>query len=61
MSTPSPARARAESVFRAPTLDLNLRPVDANSDGMSEYRAKQVAELEKMAKLRAMRMAKGKR
>jgi hypothetical protein len=35
--------------------------VDANSDGMSEYRAKQVAELEKMAKLRAMRMAKGKR
>ncbi len=52
---PDPARARAEAAFRTVTPNEKLSATD-------EYRAKQQAELDKMAKLRALRLAaNGKR
>jgi hypothetical protein len=53
------ARARAEAVFRtiAPA-QLGATSLLEQS-AMQEYRAKQQAELDKAARLRAMRLAKG--
>ena len=52
------ARARAEAVFRtiAPA-QLGATSLPEQS-AMQEYRAKQQAELDKAARLRAMRLAK---
>jgi hypothetical protein len=52
------ARARAEAVFRtiAPAASATSLP---EQSAMQEYRAKQQAELDKAARLRAMRLAKG--
>jgi hypothetical protein len=49
-----PARARAESLFRA------VAPEEKQT-GMEEYRDKQQAELDKMARLRAARLEWQKR
>jgi hypothetical protein len=46
--TPNPARARAEAVFRTITPEGKQSATD-------EYRAKQKAELDKMARLKAIR------
>jgi hypothetical protein len=46
----NPARARAEAAFRNVTPDEKVSATD-------EYRAKQQAELDNMAKLRALRLA----
>jgi hypothetical protein len=56
-TAPSPARASAEMAFRSPAVAITP---EARLDGMTEYKAKQAAELDNMAKLRAMRKAKGK-
>ena len=50
---PNPARARAESAFRR----IEVTP-ETRASAIDEYKAKQAAELEKMARLRAMRMAR---
>ncbi len=46
------AKARAEAMFRVIAAD------EARSDGMSEYLAKQQAELDKTSRLRALRLAR---
>jgi hypothetical protein len=52
----SPARARAEAIFKViPTTP------ETRASAMAEYKSKQAAQLENMAQLRALRMAKGKR
>jgi hypothetical protein len=48
---PSPARAAANDVFRR----IEVTP-EAKLDAMAEYRAKQAAALDNMARLRAMRL-----
>jgi hypothetical protein len=52
--TTSPARARAESVFRT----VVTVPPEAKLSAMEEYRAKQAAQLDNMARLRAARLAR---
>lgn len=54
--SPSPAHARAEAVFGR----IEVTP-EQKLDALAEYRAKRAAELDNMARLRAMRMARGKR
>jgi hypothetical protein len=51
-STPNPARARAEAVFRRVVVTS-----DAKLDAMAEYKVKQQAEREKMARLKELRLA----
>ena len=46
-------KARAEAVFHLPATETKPDP-------LAEYRAKQDAEREKMARLRAERLARGK-
>jgi hypothetical protein len=48
----NPARARAEAVFRR----MVVTP-EAKLDAMAEYKVKQQAEREKMARLRELRLA----
>jgi hypothetical protein len=48
---PESARARAEAIFRSVTPEQKQGPLD-------EYRAKQQAELDKTARLRALRSKK---
>ena len=55
-NSPSPAHARAEAVFGR----IEVTP-EQKLDALAEYRAKRAAELDNMARLRAMRMARGKR
>jgi len=54
---PSPARAKAEAVFRSRVVEITP---EARLDAMSEYKVKQAAELANMERLRALRMASGK-
>src|SRR3974390_3070129 len=54
---PSPARARAELAFRSPVAAV---APETKLSAMDEYRAKQAATLDNMARLRALRMTKGK-
>jgi hypothetical protein len=56
MRDTTPARAQAEMAFRR----IEVTP-EQKLDAMAEYRAKQAAQLANMDRLRAMRMAKGKR
>jgi hypothetical protein len=62
-TTSSPARARAEAVFKASTPNGVSGPMvtKLQQSAMDEYHAKQAAEREKMARLRAMRMAAGRK
>jgi hypothetical protein len=57
VSTSNPARARADAVFRTV---VTISP-EAKMSAWEEYRAKQAAQLERMAQLRAARLTKGKR
>jgi len=50
------ARARAEAVFR--TIAHAPSATSPEQSAMEEYRAKQQAEVDKAARLRAMRIAK---
>jgi hypothetical protein len=49
--SPNTAKARAEAIFRKAAED-------ARSDAMADYRSRQQAEIDKAARLKAMRMAR---
>src|SRR5690348_1637639 len=57
-NTADTARARAEAVFRTTPVQPGRTSLPEQS-AMQEYRAKQQAELDKAARLRAMRLARG--
>ena len=52
---PSPARARAELAFRSPVAAV---APEVKLSAWDEYKARQQAALDKMARLRAARLAK---
>jgi hypothetical protein len=56
--TESPALIRAHLAFRSPVIAVTP---EAKLSATEEYRANQAAALDNMARLRAMRMARGKR
>jgi len=49
--SPNTAKARAEAIFRKAAED-------ARSDAMADYRSRQQAEIDKAARLKAMRIAR---
>ena len=51
MRSDDTAKARAEAIFRPVVPEKKLKPID-------EYKARQTAERQKMAHLRAMRLAR---